>query len=358
MRLFILCMMVLFFICPIAFTYEAEREYEHLSLWYSHTQLRAGMNDMFLVLGWFPEETDMLKDMSTRVIKDLDEVSSFLLAHTYSKDFKPFQDYMLEMVAMVKDIYTDIDSKDPEDYNRAFDAFSVYANDAAEQFNEYLMNETELGMPEEGEIIDSLTVYESSFAHTADDAQQYQDAIRLMDDEKFDEAFKIVEEMYTQYQDGPFHDALAVAITDCLERIDSEVIIAEGMEDTEFSLYVLSEIVEKKEYSPLFYKAFYRWRTIEQYFNHGMSNMSEIPNKMYNEKRWEIMKVIHGHLIDHPHDTWAWDQRNLLMILPIIERGGPCGNTALLHWGQLYTDIGHEHEPDDNAAEEAGADGA
>ncbi len=107
----------------------------------------------------------------------------------------------------------------------------------------------------------------------------------------------------------------------------------------EDGLDVLTQIVNKNAYSPVLYEAFYKWRTTEQYYNHGMSNMSHIPNKEYNEKRWEIIQVIKKHLESVPDDLWAQEQVDLLLSLPNIRRGGPMGNDNLTHWGSLYVDL-------------------
>ena len=99
------------------------------------------------------------------------------------------------------------------------------------------------------------------------------------------------------------------------------------------------------------WEAFYRWRTLDQHLNHGMSNMSEILNKEYNEKRWELIQITHNHLVEHPDDIWAWAQRFSLMVFPNIERGEPCGNSNIRHWGYLYTDIIEEDVDNNNEGE-------
>lgn len=335
-------MTLLFFICSIAFAYEADIANSHASLWYAHAQLRAAMNDMYLVLGWFPEEKEMMKEVSEAVIKNLDEVSSFLINAKIADEFKRYQDDMLKMVAMVKDMYKDIDVKDPEEYNEQFDAFAVLSNESTEDFDKYEQDTLISDMPEE--TVDDPILFESNMAETEEDAASYREAHRLMEEKQFNEAYVILDTLFKEETNQPFHDAVAVALTDCINRCDSVIEGCEELNTMDLSLYLLEDIINRKEYSPLLYKAFYRWRTLEQYFNHGTSNMSEIPNKMYNEKRWELMQIIHNHLIEHPDDTWAWTQRILFMMLPNIERGEAFGNSNLLHWAYLYTDIFEEDE--------------
>ena len=52
--------------------------------------------------------------------------------------------------------------------------------------------------------------------------------------------------------------------------------------------------------------------------------MSEIPNNMYVDVRWQVVKTIREYLLKHPDDSWARVQAFLLMDEPIIERD--CGS--------------------------------
>ncbi|MFC1808972.1 hypothetical protein ACFL3D_02465 [Candidatus Omnitrophota bacterium] len=330
-------------ICSGSFAYEAEFEYEHLVLWHAQTQMKAAINDMLLPVAWYPDDTDMLREVSEQLVEDLDEISVFILDNMSHKDLEPYKDDILEMINLLARSFKDYDLKEEDDFCEEFDEFYEFRNKVGEDFNKFLLDRREREMFEMPEQIEYWTEYESNLAETPEDAIRYREAIQLMSDHYFDEAFPIIEEMFKRYDESePFHDALSVALSDCLERITSDVRITGEWEDSEFSLFLLEEIINKKEYTPLLCKAFYRWRTLEQYLNHGTSNMSKIPNKEYNEKRWEIIKVIHEHLIEHPDDAWAWGQRNWLMELPIIERGGPCGNSNLIHWALLYTDVYQE----------------
>jgi len=70
-----------------------------------------------------------------------------------------------------------------------------------------------------------------------------------------------------------------------------------------------------------------------------MAQLAEIPNQIYNEKRWQVIQTIKKHLTKEPEDLWAKAQINLLLDLPNISRKGEHGNDNLIHWGILYTDI-------------------
>jgi len=67
-----------------------------------------------------------------------------------------------------------------------------------------------------------------------------------------------------------------------------------------------------------------------------MSNMSEIPNKEYNIKKWQLVQMIKEYINNYPDDLWAREQVDLLLSLPNITRGGSFGNNNLANWGSLY----------------------
>ena len=46
--------------------------------------------------------------------------------------------------------------------------------------------------------------------------------------------------------------------------------------------------------------------------------------------------MIKRHLEQDPDDLWAWAQKEVLLTLPNIQRGGLMGNTSLTTWGLLY----------------------
>jgi len=109
--------------------------------------------------------------------------------------------------------------------------------------------------------------------------------------------------------------------------------------DPEIAIGLLRSIIERKQYSPVLYQVFYKWRTKTQEYRHGMSNLSGIPNTDYNLVRWEIVQTIKQYLIDNPHVTWAKTQVDLLLRLPNIARGGPFGNDNIIHDWNLYHDL-------------------
>ena len=92
----------------------------------------------------------------------------------------------------------------------------------------------------------------------------------------------------------------------------------------EKGIILLLEILDSNEYSPVLFEAFRSWRLETQFFWHGMSNMSDIPNWEYNLKRWQVIKTIKKYIESNPDDVWAKAQVRLLD-LPNIHRGGHFG---------------------------------
>jgi len=110
----------------------------------------------------------------------------------------------------------------------------------------------------------------------------------------------------------------------------------EGIDPIDKGEEILNKIINNQRYFPLIFESFYKWRTITQMNWYGMSNASEIPNKMYNQKRWELVRLIKRYIKNHPQDLWARYQLELFLSLPNIQRGGLFGNFNLTNWGTLY----------------------
>ncbi len=96
-----------------------------------------------------------------------------------------------------------------------------------------------------------------------------------------------------------------------------------------FNLY--EELINSNRYSPYLYSLWRKWRTINQFLNYGSSNFSEIPNDIYDEKRFKLMEIILNHVKDNPEDTWAVVQFFYLADKEILMRnaGNQYGNTSL-----------------------------
>jgi len=180
---------------------------------------------------------------------------------------------------------------------------------------------------------------EIKFAQNQRDRQVYLNAVELIKERRFGQAYKDLASLKDKYKDTVFENCIKLKMSDCL--LMSEPNNHGGsVFNPEEGMAFLSGILESREYSPVLFDAFYKWRTRTQSFGHGMSNMSDIPNWQYNLKRWQAIQTIRQYLKTNLDDAWANAQVGLLLSLPNIGRGGPFGNDNLSHWGKLYMDDG------------------
>ena len=167
-----------------------------------------------------------------------------------------------------------------------------------------------------------------------EDRIQYKSALALIEEKRFKEANVILQELLRKYQGQVLEGGLISKIVDCYYYMIND---SDG-EGSGYGVELIVKVFQKKKYDLALYDLFEKWRAVEQRLNHGMSNTSEIPNKEYDEQRWNIVKVIQEHLELYPDDQWANIQLMLLMDLPIIERASPAspmGNTNLFY-SNLY----------------------
>ena len=70
---------VLFFLCISSFSSFASSIPDYLDkILFSDLQLQAVTVDMYLYIGWFPEEKEEMKEASQKAISDLEELASFV----------------------------------------------------------------------------------------------------------------------------------------------------------------------------------------------------------------------------------------------------------------------------------------
>ena len=182
---------------------------------------------------------------------------------------------------------------------------------------------------------------ELQVAATPADAQTYRDALRLIADRQLPEAYRLLGPLRRRYEGTAFGDCLALRMSDCLLMAlwETDVVVDPQIpHPDEAGLDLLARIVDRQQYSPVLYETFVKWRTTYQEQHHGMSNMSQIPNLIYNEQRWQLIQLIKRHLRDRPDDTWARMQVELLLHESNIRRGGTYGNENLTYAGTLYMD--------------------
>jgi len=326
----ILISLIIFLITNLTFASEIQDYLDELA--FIGLQIQAVDIDMYLYLGWLPEEKELMKEASKKAIADLSEIRTYLLNLNLPEELAILKDINLKTIDRLKEIYTGIEEKKDEEIKQAFTSvnefYSQYTEKLKGVLNKYKSRDK---LPENFNPINE----EIKLIKDQKDKDIYLNAIKLIKDKKYKQAYKNLNDLLDKYKGTFFEDCLMLRISDCLLMVDSDI-RKDMFKASEEGIKILSEIVDKNKYSPVLYEAFYKWRTKTQEFYHGMSNMSEIPNKEYNQKRWQIVQTIKKYLVDNPNDLWAKTQIDLLLSLPNIQRGGPMGNDNLIHYGILF----------------------
>lgn len=99
--------------------------------------------------------------------------------------------------------------------------------------------------------------------------------------------------------------------------------------DIDEGMAILEAIIGSTDYSPVMADAWLLWRARTQLEFFGSSNLSEIPNAMFNAQRVATAMVIERHLAAHPDDTQAMIQFVMLMTYPNYGRGGVFGHSGM-----------------------------
>ena len=162
------------------------------------------------------------------------------------------------------------------------------------------------------------------------------EGIESKEEEEISKEFDECSEIYSQYRKkfeeySKKHNPVEYHSED-LNMIEQEIAMGD---DPEEEIYLLADILDAGEYSPVLLSTWYIWRAQTQLFCHGLSNRSEIPNLEYNKIRWKVVQTIKQHIETNPDDDWAKTQVRLLLDLSNIGRGGHFGNNAL-GMGEIY----------------------
>ncbi|MCM8783270.1 MAG: hypothetical protein NC818_00620 [Candidatus Omnitrophica bacterium] len=293
--------------------------------------------EMYKYLGWVEDRNEWGR-ASLKAIGDLEKIKEHLESLDFPEELNGLKNMYGIIIASLKSIYTGIDQKDESKIKSEFRTFNTLYAKYSENLKMFKDVKKQAGtsMPVE-EIL--------KFIDNEEDKNNFLQAVKLMKSRKYLQAYSILNKLKEKYSGTVFGDCVMLKITDCYLREDTDIEVVNRYKATEDALIVLKTIINKNVYSPILYEAFYKWRTIEQEFNHGMSNISDIPNMEYNEQRWKIVQVIKAYLKDNPLDRWAKIQIDLLLGLPNIKRGGAMGNDNLIHWGVLYTDLAQRISP-------------
>ena len=138
----------------------------------------------------------------------------------------------------------------------------------------------------------NITDEENKIFKDDNDRQAYIKALNLIKQKKYKDAHTILQGLFKKYRGQILEANIVSRIVDCSEMSNEP--------DIENDLKLITNILDRNEYSPVLYDLFEKWRALYQEYNHGMSNMSDIPNDEYDKKRWGIVKIIEEYLEKNP----------------------------------------------------------
>ena len=291
-------------------------------------QFNAVVMDMYLFTGWGIDEKEGIRQESIKAVKQLDSLKEEASSLNIDKNLDPLRKTLVEAIENYKEIYKGIDKKDIQKaQNQLADFWGKYTNDSAKIYERFDFSLIKKRLSQANE---SLPVFTNKNLEGL-----YRKGIALMNQKKYLLSFNIFSQLKNKTnKEDIAYDYVILNLCDVVGKSDDDHINA-TLED----IIKNSEEILSKNYSPLFYEFFIRWRTNKQTMEHGMSNWSEIPNWEYNIKRKELINKIKQYLVKNPQDVWAYKQIRDLNDFNNIQRGGAYGNDNLMINAQLYFDI-------------------
>ena len=320
----------LFLIRPASAVSSVKDDFDILR--FKEMQILAINVEVMLSLGWSDNDKKSIKLAGDQAIRDLNILRGNVTKLDVSKEVEPYKRTLLGLIDRFTKLYTDLDKKDDDEIKKGYDGIRSYTENQSKNvgpiYSKYIEQDG-FGFPDNFD----QTKEEASFASSKEDDDAYLSAIKLIKERKFEEAHAMLLKLEPKYKNSIFGTCLSLRISDCLIWDQG------GYGDELKGKEILTKIVGKKQYAPILFEAFKKWRSVTQSHDYGVSNMSLIPNDEYNAKRWELVQIIKEYLKKNPNDVWAKAQVNLLLALPNIGRGGLMGNDNLFYYASLYSDI-------------------
>lgn len=343
MKLRILILAIIYLLIPVQYVYSATSASDGIDiLRFKELQILAVDVDVMLPLGWAQDDKELIKSTASGALKTLGNLKSDLLDFDLPNEIEAVRAYHLERIDRMAALYTNLDKKSSDEIEAGYANIQIFSDarykDVDAIYGKYLLKEE---LPSNFDQIQE----ETRFASSKEDIEAYTAATQFIKNREFNKAVDLLEELEPKYKDSPFTASILLRLSDCLISAERDVLHGPlAVDDVENGEAILQKIVTGKTYSPVLAEAFVKWRSVVQTNNHGMSNMSAIPNNEYNERRWELVQAIKEYLKTSQNDVWARAQIRSLLAWPNINRGGPYGNDNLIYYGRMYLDISGEEE--------------
>ncbi len=307
---------------------------------YYNLQLDAVLIDMYLYFGWAPEEKEAMKEASDEAVLRLGYLKQQVEELDTPEAARDMEGIYLGALDKLQKIYKGVESKDIEETDKEFEEFSDLVSQYFEIYNKLFQEQSKKETREE-----EVLPYPQFESKT--DEENYNRALEFMEQDQFEKAYEILQKLKNKYSGAStIESSILLNISDCIVKAfyGSDGGISDVQNPEEKGKDILEGIINANDYSPVLFDAFLRWRTLTQSLEYGMSNFSKIPNWEYNKKRKNLLEIIKIYAKEHPNDTWAERQIELLLFFPNVERGGFGGNSNLTLWGGLYFKINEKIE--------------
>lgn len=333
--LLLVCLIGSFFIACPASSSEMNDYLDELS--FMQLRIAAVGIDMDLYFGWGMDQKKKMKKAAAGAIEDLELIKTDLSKLQLPDTLTKIRELDLQLINSFQKLYNGAEKKTQKVIDSGFEEIEKIGTVQQEEWAK-IIKEFQ-NTDREGLI--HQTTQEANLIPDEKDRLVYLEAVKLLQTKKPEasvEAYKLLLPLKEKYVEPPARDCIMLRISDCF-LINVDVGTPEIEFPHEEGLKILTELVDSGRYFPSLFETYYKWRTMEQEYNHGMSNMSEIPNQMYNQKRWAVVQTLKKHLLENPQDRWARIQIELMLSLDNIFRGTPYGNSNLVDWGHLYMDL-------------------
>lgn len=270
--------------------------------------------------------------------KEYDSLKAEIQALNVSEGLRNTQKIMVEFIDKTKAIYGALHTLNDEQMKEKFKEHQENVLNLSNAMQDTFKKYYTLSDASELKIIDK----ELELISDKNDKNSFLNAVDLLGKRKCKQSKVILVDLLKKYKNTPFEASILIRIIDCQQIKDSDL---EQDIDSEKYQELALKLLERGEYSPVLFDLFGRWRTVDQMNNHGMSNMSEIPNDEYLKVQWKVAETIIGFIEKNPKDVWAKQQLPVLMTLGNIERGGEVGNLNMNYIAHyFYPDMGEKPE--------------
>lgn len=270
------------------------------------------------------------KEASKDALTKLQVIKKALEVLVLPSEIEPLRPLYESSIMRLENLYKNLDKKSEKEIGKEVDYYWKFAGLLNEQGAKAANKWLEVpNMPKDfNPLEEELKIFKN-----VKDRNDFLNANSLIQPDKLvpdlavkrDEAWKIFNRLYKEYRGTSVDGSILAGLIQISEMSDNDKSKVRSS-DPEKHAAQIKVFLNQKKYSVSLLNLYLLWVPLEQ-MNNGMSNMSDIPNDMYVNVRWQIVNTIKKYLIKNPNDSWARIQVLELMDQPIIFRD--CGDNCL-----------------------------